>query len=205
MILDLHTHHSAPYPCGIVSAAPQGWTPLPGQLYSLGLHPWYLPSDPDALTALLQELERLAEHPQVVAIGESGLDALRGAPMWLQLTAFKRQAELAERVGKPLIIHDVKCHDAVLGVHKDLRPTVPWVLHGFRGKPQVARMFLTRGVCLSFGERFNEESLRLTPPDMLFAETDESPLTIDEIIEQISRARGEDMLPVVASNILRII
>ena len=121
--------------------------------------------------------------------------------MWLQVNAFKAQALLSERLRKPLIVHDVKCHEGILGVHRDVSPSVPWVVHGFRGKPSVAEMFLRRGISLGFGERFNAETLRMVPPGMIFAETDESRLSIGEIIAALSAARGEDLLPVVTANL----
>lgn len=52
------------------------------------------------------ELERLAQHPRVVAIGETGLDFYRDwAPVDKQHDAFKLQIQIARRVKKPLVIH----------------------------------------------------------------------------------------------------
>jgi len=52
------------------------------------------------------ELERLAQHPRVVAIGETGLDFYRDwSPVDKQYEVFRLQIELAKKVKKPLIIH----------------------------------------------------------------------------------------------------
>lgn len=201
MILDLHSHRSAPYPAGILSLTSPLAPLLPQQQYSAGLHPWYLPATHDELEAQLRSLEQVACMDQVVAIGEAGLDASRVAAGWLQLTAFKRQAMIAESVGKPLIIHDVRCHEAILALKKELRPRSLWILHGFRSRPEVAKMFISHGIALSFGERFNPLTLRMTPPGMIYAETDMSTLPISDIISRLSAACGRDMQPQIAANI----
>lgn len=199
MIIDIHSHHPAPYPEGIVSCQPDEFSPMEGQVYSLGLHPWHL--DARTLAPSLLRLEEMARETCVAAIGECGLDALRGAPMWVQVNTFKAQALIAEKLRKPLIIHDVRAHEGILGVHKDVAPSVPWILHGFRGKPSVAAMFISRGIALSFGEKFNAETLRLTPPDMIYAETDESLLPISGIITLLSESAGRNLRPDIERNI----
>lgn len=167
-------------------------------MYSLGLHPWHL--DSHTLADSLLRLENMARATGVAAIGECGLDALRGAPMWVQVNAFKAQALIAERLRKPLIIHDVKCHEGILGVHRDVAPSVPWIIHGFRGKPSVAAMFLSRGIALGFGERFNAETLRLVPSSMIYAETDESLKPISDIIAALSESAGRNLFPDIDRN-----
>ena len=180
MILDIHTHHAAPRPGALVNIQP-GDDMLPDQTYSLGLHPWHLPLPTDELDARLRQMEAMLPDPRILAIGETGLDALCKTPMWTQLQAFKAQALMAEKYRLPLIIHNVRCQQQIIALHRELQPQQRWIIHGFRGKPTVARMLLREGLSLSFGEKFNEESLLLTPADRRYAETDESPLTIQEI------------------------
>lgn len=184
MILDIHTHRPAPCPGALVSIEP-GELMLPGQTYSAGLHPWHLPLDPDELESRLRELEQMLADPRVLAVGEAGLDTLCSTPMWPQLQAFRAQALMAEKYEKPLIIHNVRCQEQIIALHKELHPRVRWIIHGFRGKPSVARMLLREGLSLSYGEKFNEQSVLLTPPDRLYAETDESSLPISEIISRL--------------------
>lgn len=197
MILDIHTHHPAPCAQAVVNASADSFSPVPQQLYSLGIHPWH--TSPDLIT-LPADFIALAASPQVVTIGECGIDTMRGAPMWVQLKLFKAQALLAEELDKPLIVHDVKAHEIIVGMRKELHARSPWIIHGFRGKPQVAQMLLRAGCKLSFGERFNADTLREVPTDAIFAETDESQLPIRAIIEAMSQVRGEDMLPAIAAN-----
>lgn len=181
--------------------APENFSPVEGQLYSVGIHPW-----DEADSALrLDVLTALAARPEVAAIGEAGLDLAKGAPMYRQLLAFRRQVEISEEVGKPLIVHCVKTTDMIMGLRRDLRPRQPWVVHGFRGKPAAAQQLLRCGCWLSFGERFNAETVRMVPADFLLAETDCSEKPIQEIVAALSEARQEDVMALAAANSERLI
>lgn len=190
-ILDIHTHHSAPQPRAVVCVTPDNFNPVEGQLYSVGLHPWITTGDiPDELW---QQLEAAARHPQVAAIGECGIDLLKGGPLYRQMLVMKRHIELSESIGKPLVIHCVHAHDIVIGLKKDLKPQQNWVIHGFRGKPSVASMFVKAGIWLSFGAVYNDKSVAQVPPGMLLAETDESDMDIEDIITRLSNLAGRDV------------
>lgn len=190
-ILDIHTHHSAPQPDAVVSVSADMFNPIEGQLYSVGIHPWLTCGEiPDELW---EKLEEAARHPQVVAIGECGIDLVKGGPLYKQMLVMKRQIELSEEVGKPLVIHCVHAHDIVIGLKKDLKPTQNWLVHGFRGKPTIARMFSDAGIWLSFGATFNDKSVGIVPPGMLLAETDESEVSIEDVITKLSVLSGRDV------------
>lgn len=201
MILDIHTHHPAPAPDAIISLSITDDIPmLPGnQLYSTGFHPWAIPVSKHAEQLLLR-LRQLASQPCVAAIGEAGIDTLKGGPLAIQMNIFALQVKLSEELAKPLIIHNVKAHDIIASMRRDLKPNQTWIIHGFRGKTSIARILLDAGCSLSFGEYFNPESLKFTPTDRIFAETDESSLQITEIITRMSEAYGTDLLPVIAEN-----
>lgn len=207
MILDIHSHRPAPYPEGVVCLRLSPLEPLPvlleGQLYSVGIHPWDTGEELDP--AIFNSLQKLAESPQIVAIGECGIDPLKGGPMFRQLQAFRRQLVISESLEKPLVIHAVKSYDIIMGLKRDLKPTQPWILHGFRGKPSAARQLTDKGIYLSFGENFNAEALRATPPDLLLAETDESSLSIVEIIGRLSEAAASDLTLTIAENTQRFL
>lgn len=190
-ILDIHTHHSAPQPDAVVSVSADMFNPIEGQLYSVGIHPWLTCGEiPDELW---EKLEEAARHPQVVAIGECGIDLVKGGPLYKQMLVMKRQIELSEEVGKPLVIHCVHAHDIVIGLKKDLKPTQNWLVHGFRGKPTIARMFTDVGIWLSFGATFNDKSVGIVPSGMLLAETDESEVSIEDVITKLSVLSGRDV------------
>ena len=190
-ILDIHTHHPAPQPEAVVSVSPDMFNPIEGQLYSVGIHPWLTCDDiPDELW---EKLEEAVRHPQVVAIGECGIDLVKGGPLYKQMLVMKRQIELSEELGKPLVVHWVHAHDIVIGLKKDLKPTQNWLVHGFRGKPTIARMFVDAGIWLSFGATFNDKSVGIVPSGMLLAETDESEVSIEDVITKLSVLSGRDV------------
>lgn len=191
VILDIHTHHPAPRPEAVVCVRPDEFAPVEGQLYSVGIHPWLTAEG--VPESLWEALEQTAGHPQVVAIGECGIDLVKGGPLFKQMLVMKRQIELSEKLGKPLVIHCVHAHDIVVGMKKDLKPAQNWLIHGFRGKPTIAEMFTSVGISLSFGAMFNDKSVAVVPEGMLLAETDESDLSIEAIITKLSTLAGRDL------------
>ena len=196
VILDIHTHHPAPRPEAVVCVRPDEFSPVEGQFYSVGIHPWLVAEGiPDSMW---DALEQAAAHPQVVAIGECGIDLVKGGPLYKQMLVMKRQIELSEKIGKPLVIHCVHAHDIVIGVKKDLKPKQNWLIHGFRGKPTIAEMFISAGISLSFGALFNEKSVSVVPEGMLLAETDESDISIEDIITRLSTLTGRDLTSEIA-------
>ena len=104
--------------------------------FSSGVHPWQAAdAGADGDLALL---EQWADDPRVAAIGECGLDKYAPAPLARQLEVLERQAWLAERVGKPLVVHCVGRVAELVALRRSIRPAQAWVVHGFRGKPQLA-------------------------------------------------------------------
>ncbi|HEY7048111.1 MAG TPA: TatD family hydrolase [Jatrophihabitantaceae bacterium] len=97
------------------------------------------------------ELEQLARHPRVVAVGETGLDYYwdRTTPAE-QHEHFRRHIDLAKRVGKPLMIHDRDAHDDVLRILAEEGPPERVVFHAFSGDVQMARACVDAGYVLSF-------------------------------------------------------
>ena len=115
--------------------------------YSVGIHPWSTTGIPSEDT--WRQLEALAADPRTVAIGETGMDRRRGGDTDLQETVFLRHAALAEAVGKPLIIHCVGRYGRLIDLHRSLQPTQQWVVHGFAGKPELARQLMAAGIAIS--------------------------------------------------------
>ena len=126
-----------------------------------GIHPWRADSlSPCSSPEEKEELEPLPSRggwEEALAIGECGLDALRGPSMEVQEAVFRKQVALSERIERPLIVHCVKAIDRLLRIHKELKPTQLWMLHGFRGKPQQLRSLLDAGFYVSFGFNHNDE------------------------------------------------
>lgn len=200
---DIHTHRLPPVPGqAVVNCSPLSFLPQDGQWYSVGIHPWE-----SGGTVCAEALEQAVRHPQVLAVGETGADKLAGVPMDRQMEVFGLHARLGMAAGKPLVLHAVKAAAELLELKKALRPQGTWIIHGFRGKAQLAEMYLAHGFCLSFGERFQPEALRITPPDRLFLETDESALLIDRIYAvaaEVRRTSADSLKQTVAQNVARL-
>ncbi|MBQ4524703.1 MAG: TatD family hydrolase [Bacteroidaceae bacterium] len=155
---------------------------------SIGLHPWH--TDEGDTAQACCDLIPWLKQPQVWLVGEAGIDRLRGGNIELQVEGFETQARLAAEAKKPLITHCVKAFDEVIRLHKTRFPHEPWIIHGFRGKPEQARQLLREGFFLSFGEHYNDEALCLCPPDRLMMESDESNLSIDTLYARAATLRG---------------
>ena len=186
-MMDVHTHtprKGAIYNLTLEELIFPPSYPDGNQWLSVGIHPWKLTEN---WRSVFEMVQKWAVLPQVLAIGETGLDKVVNTPC--QEEAFKAHALLAENVRKPLIVHCVKAVDELLRIRKEIKPSQPWVFHGFRGKPQQAEQLLKAGFYLSFGEHFNAQSVLLCPADLLCVETDESSLKIEEITERICQVR----------------
>lgn len=172
---DIHTHRRDAGEDSLICVGPEE-PRRADRWYSVGVHPWTLGAG--GLSAEQREaLRQAAAAGRVVAIGEAGIDMLRGPAVEVQTKAFMEQAEIAAAAGKPLIIHCVRAWHIVLRLraeflrrHGDDAPQ--WVIHGFRGGPALARQLLDAGLDLSFGERHNAEALALTPPGRRYRESD---------------------------------
>lgn len=178
-ITDIHTHRTDARDA-IISIGPDD-DMRDGLYYSVGIHPWdtSLYADPVRRADAMSRLERMARDPRVLAIGEAGMDTLRGGDLDMQQNLFESQALLAERVGKPMILHIVRAYDRLIASRRRLSPAQPWIIHGFRGGPEQARQLLAHGLHLSLGTRYNPDTLAVIPPDRLHRETDSPDTTID--------------------------
>ena len=143
---------------------------------AIGVHPH------DAAEAPIDYIERLAElaaQPEVVAIGEIGLDYYYDfSPRDVQCKVFDRQLELAQKLNLPVIIHMRESTQdtlALLREHKGLSG----VMHCFSGSAETAEICLDMGLHISFtgsvtfkNARKVEQAAAVVPLDRLMAETD---------------------------------
>lgn len=169
--VDIHTHCDSPGNDCIVCITPEQDFGQ-GCYYSVGIHPW---NAGNADEKTFGRLASMATDNRVVAIGEAGLDALRGPDLEIQEHVFRRQAHLAEETGKPLIIHVVRSFNRLIELKKEMNPSVPWIIHGFRGKPQLAVQLVRIGFYLSLGKKFNDAVLTAVPHEFLLHESDAMP------------------------------
>ncbi|HTJ38396.1 MAG TPA: TatD family hydrolase [Dactylosporangium sp.] len=157
----------------------------PAVVATVALHPNDAPRQTD-LDAALREIERLAAHPRVRGIGETGLDYFRTGEdgRKAQHESFRAHIAIAKRHGKTLVIHDRDAHDDVLAVLDEEGAPDQVVMHCFSGDEEFARECLDRGFLLSFAGTVtfgNAAHLRraaaITPLDGLLVETDAPFLT----------------------------
>lgn len=205
-IIDFHTHHTTAS-AALIAVDPRQFYPQQGLCYSVGFHPW---NEVDSLNA--EDFGRLAEcalHPQVLAVGETGMDALRGAPLNIQANVFLRHLQVAASVGKPVVIHSVRTAQEILAIRrKSGFVGVPLAVHGMRSNANVARLWLDAGCFLSFGARFNPAALIATPIDRLLIETDESDTSIDQVAQLVAGALGmptNELIGHVINNVHRLL
>ncbi len=149
-----------------------------GVYAAVGIHPHHAESfDAKALA----EIRSLAQHPKVVAIGEIGLDFhyADGAPREAQERNFVAHLDLAQELGKPVVIHDRDAHAEVLDllVRRNGQPRA--MLHCFSGDQAMAQEALALGHFVSFAgnltfrnARALQETARSIPRDRVLIETD---------------------------------
>lgn len=172
---------------------------------SVGIHPWFLSEDDCMLQ--FQWLDEMMLDPRTVALGEAGLDKLCDTPFSLQLKAFRGVIERAETHGFPLFIHCVKSFNEVIALKKEYRPKQPWIIHGFRGKKELALSLQSQGFYLSFGEKYQSEAMKTVATERLLLETDDSLVDICELYRRAAAVRGIDtnkLVALVGENINRL-
>lgn len=163
--------------------------------YATGVHPWYIDiNDREATNRLFAETRLLASCPEIVAIGETGLDknsANASHDFTFQQEIFLSHVRLSEEVKKPLIIHCVKAWKELLDFHQAVKPSVPWIIHGFRGKASLANQLLKKELYLSFGLHYQTDSLKTAWDNhRLFLETDNNNISIRDVYQQVAGDLG---------------
>lgn len=143
---------------------------------TMGVHPH------EAANARPEDLDRLAElcaRPEVVAVGEAGLDYYyEHSPRQRQQELFAHQCGLAKQLGKPLVVHVRDAHDdcyEILGA-EGIRSGM---IHCFTGNTDDARRYLDLGFHLSISGVITykktealQDAVRFAPMDRLLVETD---------------------------------
>ena len=167
-----------------------------GVAFTVGAHPWFL--TPDNRSTMMDRVREFSVHPGVIAIGETGFDRLKGASPDIQKEVFIEHSEIAESLGMPLIIHCVRAYDEILGMKKSLRPRVPWLLHGFRGKPELVRQLISKGIYLSAWVEWairpvSANSLKEIPSDLFFLETDGFDIGIEPVYKVVAGHLGVEV------------
>jgi TatD DNase family protein len=175
MLIDFHTHSKRETDEILEVVSIHRHRKEPSNWYTVGFHPWWV----DGILSDL-ELDFLKEKLEndvfCLALGECGLDKLKGVDLRMQEAIFTQQIELANALNAPVIVHCVRVYDSVLKLHRRLAKT-PWAIHGYRRHSILAKSILNQGIYLSVApsEKMADsfvETLKNLPLDKFFIETD---------------------------------
>ncbi len=142
-----------------------------------GIHPHEVAEAGDGDLAAIRELA--AMRPEVVAIGETGLDYFYDhSPRKLQRGWFEEHVRMAADLDLPIVIHTREAEDDTIAVLRDAPVAVRKVLHCFTGSMRLLEVGLETGCYVSFAgiitfSKFDGlDAVRAVPVDRLLAETD---------------------------------
>lgn len=149
---------------------------FPGVWATAGVHP----HDASSGAGTLGAIEALLAEPDVVAVGECGLDYhYDHSPRDVQREVFAAQIRLAHRHDLALVVHTREAWDDTFAVLDAEGVPSRTVIHCFTGGPDEARRCLDLGAHLSFsgivtfpGAPEVREAAALCPSDRLLVETD---------------------------------
>lgn len=175
----------------------------------LGLHPYFVEQHQEADIAALDHA--LGNHPEVVAVGECGIDGRFSDTLDAQWYYFDAQLTLAKQHGLPVVVHCVHANDHVAKRLRQLKLPKAGLIHAFSGSIEQASKFLDLGFKLGLGGAVTYERakrLRRTvaalPDDAFVLETDSpdmplsgyqgmrnEPCRINQICTVVSKLRGQ--------------
>ena len=176
-----------------------------------GIHPHAVS---EAAAADLEGVRELAaEHTEVVAIGETGLDYFHDhSPRRLQRRWFEAQLEIAADLGLPVVIHTREAEDDTIAILRNAPESVVKVLHCFTGSMKLLEVGLEEGCYVSFAgiitfSKFDgQAAVRAVPEDFLLAETDapylapvprrgkrNEPAFVTHVVAALADIRGADV------------
>lgn len=183
------------------------------------------------LDEAIGRIRELAAHPQVVCIGETGLDYYRteDESNWdIQKYAFKRHIEMAVELGLALQIHDRQAHDDVVATLLSMEELPEHVVfHSYSGDEQMAKILNEHGWYASFSgvvtfknNTASRAAAQQMREDLLLVETDapfltphpnrgrpNAPYLVPNTLYQLAETRGqtvEDLGTVIFNNTQKI-
>lgn len=174
MLVNIHTHHPRRDELTVTSA---------------GIHPW------DAAECDLESVRKAIDN--VDAVGEIGLDKACDVDMGVQTEVFRAQILMAQKAGKPVILHCVRMFEPMMKILGEYNlPAV--IFHGFLGSAEQMLKAVDKGYYLSYGFRTLRSpktalALKVTPERALFLETDESERPIVEMYAHAAAVRRTDI------------
>ncbi len=187
MIIDIHSHNRNDNYLTIVNKSDSNVTEI--DCFSFGIHPWNSSKIEDNFLNFENEISLI----KCLAIGEIGLDKLKGPTIDVQKKVFLKQIEISEKYELPIILHCVKSWNEISEIKKLLNPIQSWIYHGFN-KAGIINEVLKSDIYISIGSSIFtniklQKIVNLIPNDKLFLETDDSNLDIFEIYKKVSEIK----------------
>ncbi len=178
---------------------------------TVGVHPEYT----DVAEPSVEQLCSLADHPKVIAIGETGLDYYwqKDRPEW-QRERFRTHIRAAKACGKPLVVHTRESVDDTLKIlEEEGASSVGGVMHCFTENWDMAQRALDLGFYISFSGIVTfknalqvKEVAQKCPIDRILVETDSpylapapyrgkpnEPAYVRYVAEEIARLRNDNV------------
>lgn len=164
--------------------------------FTVGLHPWW--AEQPVTSIQRKKLEQLLSNPHCLAMGEMGLDNLKGPSINIQMGILREQLHIAQSLEKPVVIHCVRAYDQLIQIKKEFPAIEKWCIHGYGRHGVLAKQLIDHGFYLSVMPSLPpakyEDLLRSIPIDRLFLETDSMPeMNIEEIYSLISNLAEIEM------------
>lgn len=159
-----------------------------GHACSIGLHPMSF----NAMT--FEKVSRIIHQyrDDILGIGECGLDTRIDISRQKQIELFTSHAELAMEMHLPLIIHCVRSYDDIVHLHQRLKPSNPWIIHGFNRTESIAIKLLDQKILLSIGKELVDPGHPISnffnkiAEYPFFLETDGKDIAIQTLYQQAS-------------------
>lgn len=188
-VCDFHTHHIGKHPAILSTRTPDN-----AQYTSLEFHPWHLPENFTGLPDFSTDLNKFT------ALGEIGLDRLRGPDLPVQQQYLTALLQLASDCRKPVIFHCVRAYPELFSLLKNF--SLPWAIHGFRGKVELLEEIWARGGIVSFHHSITNAlpllNILAAPGGKFAFETDDNAeLDLETIVDSAMNKSGNaDLLKI---------
>lgn len=174
---DAHTHHEKKD--AIINLPADNIRMKNHYDYSIGLHPWSIPCDETEQKTLLKNIFIHAGNPSVIAVGETGLDHLKGPSVKVQKEIFLSHLKIAKEHKKPVIIHNVKADHEIFLILKQSSGIPAFMFHRFNGKQEQIRQFARFNTYFSLApdilknkKKFHDIVCTIAPDKLLFESDD---------------------------------
>ncbi|CAD5277305.1 MULTISPECIES: TatD family hydrolase [unclassified Imperialibacter] len=161
--------------------------------FTVGLHPWWI--EQPVTLAQRKELELQLSDPMCLAMGEMGLDNLKGPAIGVQMDILRSQLKIADEMKKPVIIHCVRAFGQLSEIKKEFPGIEKWCVHGYGRHATLAKQLIDQGFYLSLMPGLPRakyvELFKSLPHDRLFLETDSMlDMSILKVYEMIAGLAG---------------